>query len=331
MACQQMKIVGRDVALEYAIGCGDTLPTESEWKRFGSLRTKEFNLAWDTTDATDSDSIGALRENLATFQTLTISGDGTVKVAGGGAANLKELTKHVAKPVSTGGQPTAWMRMTFPDLTFIAFMLLTTLSRSSPHDDIVTYSMEASATASDFGLIIEDTPNANDPDPESIEIIPSELSLAVGTSFDAEAVVLPTSAPQNIRWSSSAPAVASVNLLSGVVTGNALGTATITATSAVDSGVSESITVNVVGQAQSIEATPSSISIAEAATQQITASVLPVTAPQGVTYVSANPAIASVSTAGLVTGESEGETTITIRSVQRPSVSLVIPVTVTEA
>lgn len=158
MACNTTKFVGRDVVMEYVIGCPDELPLEEEWQRFGSMRTKEFNLEWETTDATADDSIGALRESLATFQTLSISGDGVVKVSGAGAANLIELTKHVANPAATGGQPFAWVRMTFPDLTFTCFMIISSMSRSAPFDDVVTYSFEASATASDFGLMVEDTP-----------------------------------------------------------------------------------------------------------------------------------------------------------------------------
>ncbi|RCS70176.1 phage tail tube protein [Vibrio casei] len=157
MACNKTKYTGRDVVLEYVVGCSDTVPVEGDWKRFGSLRTKEFDLSWDTTDATDSDSVGALRENLATFQSLTISGDGTCKISGEAGANLKEVTKHVANPVATDGQPTAWIRMTFPDLTFTAFMLITTMSRSGAYDDVGTYSFEASATSSDSGLVVDDT------------------------------------------------------------------------------------------------------------------------------------------------------------------------------
>lgn len=158
MACEMQKFVGRDVVMEYAIGCADEQPLEAEWKRFGSMRAKEFNLEWETADATADDSVGSLRENLATFQTLSISGDGTVKASGDGAANLIALTKHVAKPTTTGGQPFAWIRMTFPDLTFTCFMIVTNMSRSAPHDDVATYSFEASATASDVGLLVEDTP-----------------------------------------------------------------------------------------------------------------------------------------------------------------------------
>lgn len=158
MACNKQKFVGRDVVIEYSIGCGDALPTEADWKRIGSMRTKEFTLEWETTDASADDSIGSLRENLATFQTFSVSGDGTVKSAGAGAADMIALTKHVADPVATDGQPNSWIRLTFPDLTFTCYMIVTNMSRSMPYDDVTTYSFEATSTASDFGLKVEDTP-----------------------------------------------------------------------------------------------------------------------------------------------------------------------------
>lgn len=233
MACNKTKYVGRDVVLEYAITCGDVMPTESEWKIFGSLRTKEFNLAWDTTDATDSDSIGALRESLATFQTLTISGDGTCKASGSGAANLIELTKHVTNPVSTAGQPVAWMRMTFPDLTFTAFMIISTMSRSAPYDDIVTYSMEATATASDFGLLVDDTPSAYAADVESVAVYPATGNTTVNGTVQLAAIVSPTTAPSAVIWTVDDPLIGTVTQ-NGVVTGVAAGDVTVTATSKYD-------------------------------------------------------------------------------------------------
>ncbi|MFA5489618.1 MAG: phage tail tube protein [Candidimonas sp.] len=246
MACEKQKFVGRDVVMEYFIGCGDELPGANDWKRFGSMRTKEFTLEWETTDATADDSIGALRENLATFQTLSISGDGVVKAAGSGAANLIELTKHVANPAATSGQPVAWVRMTFPDLTFTAFMIVTNMSRSAPFDDVVTYSFEASATASDFGLIVEDTPN---PDAviTGVSVVPATLSLDVGDTYDIEAVVLPTNAPQGVTWTSNEPTEVSVNAYTGVVTAltATATTATITATSTSDNTKSGTCVVTV--------------------------------------------------------------------------------------
>lgn len=245
MACEKTKYVGRDVVLEVAIGCGDAMPASGDWKRFGSMRTKEFNLEWETTDATADDSVGALRENLATFQTLSISGDGTLKKAGQGGATLTEITKHFVDPSATAGQPTVWMRMTFPDLTFTAFMLLSNMSRSAPYDDIATYSLEASATASDFGLIVEDTPDPDAADVTSVAVFPDTLSLAVGATAGLAKTVAPTDAPQGVIWSSSDTSIALVNATSGVVTGVAVGTATITATSTSDSSKKDTSAVTV--------------------------------------------------------------------------------------
>ncbi|WP_313397145.1 phage tail protein [Stutzerimonas nitrititolerans] len=244
MACNKLKFPGKDVVLEYVIGCPEELPTEQDWKRFGSLRTKEFEISWDTTDATDADSVGSLRENLATFQTMTISGDGTVKASGTGAANLIELTKHVINPSATGGQPAIWLRMTFPDLTFTAYMLVSTLSRSAPYDDVTTYSFEASASASDFGLIVEDTPDADADDVTSISAFPETIALAVNGTAQAVAAIAPTTAPQGVQWLSSDPAIATVTQ-SGVVTGLTVGEATITARASADAMKTDTITVTV--------------------------------------------------------------------------------------
>lgn len=228
MACTNSKYVGKTVVLEYAMGCGDEVPTV--WKSIGAMRTKEFELAWDTTDATADDSVGALREDLATFQGLTISGDGVCK-NGIAAANLIELTKHVANPAGTGGQPVVWMRMTFPDLTFKAFMLLTTMSRSAPYDDVTTYSLESSATASDFGLVVEDTPSPVEV--ASVTVTPSTAAVVVGSLVALAAAVSPGNASQAVVWTSSATDKATVDS-HGHVLGVADGSATITATSVAD-------------------------------------------------------------------------------------------------
>lgn len=242
MACETNKYVGRVVMLRYAIGCGDTRPSAGDWKKIGGLRAKEFSLSWDTTDATDSDSIGALRDNLATFQNLTISGDGVLK--NDLTSNLTELTKHFINPVETSGQPVIWLEMTFPDLTFIAFMLLTTLSRSAPYDDVSTYTLEASATSSDFGLIVEDTPALV----SSVVVAPTTASISTpdGT-VQLTATALPAEAAQTVTWSSSAPSIATVDA-TGLVTAVADGTATITATSTADNTKSASSVVTITNQ-----------------------------------------------------------------------------------
>src|SRR5574344_1979824 len=161
--CKLVKYTGKDVPIYYHIGCGDELPDEGDWKRLMALRGKEVNISWDTIDATADDSVGALRDNIASYQTFSISGDGTLKNSGAGAAEAKEFMKHVMKPVATAGQPLAWLRIIFPDITITAFMLCTMASRSAPNDELATWSFEASAAPSDLGLIVEDTPDPNAP------------------------------------------------------------------------------------------------------------------------------------------------------------------------
>lgn len=246
MACKQQKFPGKVVYIRYFIGCPDALPTEAEWKRLGSLRTKEYSIEWDTTDGTDSDSVGSLRESVATFMSASLSGDGTTHATGAASSSIVELEKHVSNPVATGGQPCAWFQIVDPRVTRTCYMLISSFSPlSAPYDDLVTWSFEASATASPFGLIVEDTPDADAADPASIEVVPATLSLAVGQTFGMEGVALPAGAPQSIRWTSSAPAIAAVNEVSGVVTALSAGLATITGKSSIDALITDSAEITV--------------------------------------------------------------------------------------
>lgn len=231
--CRSQKFVGRDCVLEYHIGCGDELPSAGDWKRLGALRTKELTIEWDTADATADDSVGALRENLATFQSLSVSGDGTLKASGVGAPALIALTKHVISPTATAGQPVAWIRLTFPDLTFTFFSIVTNMSRSAPYDDLATYSFEAMATTSDFGLLVDDTIDPSAPAVTTVTVAPSTVSIAVGASTQLTKTIAPVGAHEGVTWTSATPAVATVDQ-TGKVTGLTTGTSVITATSKAD-------------------------------------------------------------------------------------------------
>lgn len=156
--CESDKYVGREVAAEYVIGCGDVRPDPADYLPIGSLRDKGLSTEWDTVDATADDSLGSFRANLATFQTLSLSVSGVCKRSDGTASNQTALTKHVLQPVATNGQPVAWFRITYPDITVEAYMLINSLERTGTYDDLVTFSIEASVTESPLGVFIEDTP-----------------------------------------------------------------------------------------------------------------------------------------------------------------------------
>lgn len=248
MACELPSYVGRDVTMEYALACGDVDPRPPEfvWTRFGAMRTKEFTMNWDTADTTADDSVGGLRGNLATFKTFEVTGDGVARLRekGGGPSGFVTLSKHFANPGEEySNQPVVWIRMTFPDLTFIAYMLMSELSRSAPYDDVVTFSFSAMATDSDFGLIVEDTPNPA-VSPTAVTVTPETAALTVGQTRQLSRSFTPSNANPGGTWSSSAPAIASVSS-TGLVTALDEGTATITFTSTKDNTKSDSCAVTV--------------------------------------------------------------------------------------
>ena len=79
-----------------------------------------------------------------------------------------------------------------------------------------------------------------------VSISTLESSINVGNTLQLGATVSPSNATnQNVTWSSSNPAIATVDETTGLVTGVAVGSATITATS-VDGGKTATTTVNVV-------------------------------------------------------------------------------------
>jgi uncharacterized protein YjdB len=147
--------------------------------------------------------------------------------------------------------------------------------------------------------------------PSSVSIRTSKTATLTATVKDSLGNVV-TNRP--INWSSSNGAIATVN--AGVVTGVAVGTATITATS---EGKSGTATVNVTAiPVASVVVSPATKSML--ATQTFTLGVT-VTDSAGnvvtnrvVTWVSNNPVAATVSAGGVVTAAAPGTATITATS-----------------
>lgn len=156
--CESSAFVGRETSLEFSIGCGDALPLEADWKFIGALRSNSLSTEYDTVDATADDSINSIREMLATYKTVTISTDGVARRADTATVHQTELLLHYLSPTATNGQPVVWLRRTDPRITVVGYFLLSTYDLEAPYDEISTFSIEASSTASDFGLIVTPTP-----------------------------------------------------------------------------------------------------------------------------------------------------------------------------
>src|SRR6218665_2006192 len=147
----------------------------------------------------------------------------------------------------------------------------------------------------------------------SIAVTPSSSALTAGGTQQLKAIVGPADAAnQEVTWSSSDPAVATVNA-AGLVTGLTEGKTTVTAAAKDGSYVKGTATVTVtLKKVTSITVTSSSTAVAVGSTQQLTAAVLPEdAADKGVTWSSSDISKATVNADGLVSGLTTGAVTIT--------------------
>jgi len=136
-----------------------------------------------------------------------------------------------------------------------------------------------------------------------------------------------------VAWASSAPQAATVST-SGVVTAVARGTATMTATSTANSTVNASTLVTVNDPTvRSITLSPLSTTLFPGSTRQLVATVdADVGANSGLAWTSADPAIATVSNSGVVSGVGIGRpVTIIARSLLVNAVFAATQITVSAA
>ena len=153
------------------------------------------------------------------------------------------------------------------------------------------------------------------------------LTLTRGDTKQLLATVLPADAQDNVGWSSSDTAVATVT--DGLVRAVAKGTATITATANGHSATC-SVTVEPV-LVSSLTMASDPISLAENDNRQLSASVNSDATDKGIVWHSSNDTVATVSAAGLVTAVSAGTATITATAHGNDSFFKTCSVTVTAA
>ncbi|EBO3327881.1 hypothetical protein AU584_02415 [Salmonella enterica subsp. enterica serovar Agona str. SL483] len=157
MACEAGAFTGRDVVVYYAIGCPESQPSNGDYKRLGMMRGKTVSAEWDTADATADMSAAYTQENLVTYKNISFSGDGVTRKEDVYAQNA--LKRHVYNPpAETSNQPYVWFKIISPnDITEGPFMV-TSWQDEAPHDDVATWSIEASSAGSvdvrDVGAVI---------------------------------------------------------------------------------------------------------------------------------------------------------------------------------
>ena len=178
-----------------------------------------------------------------------------------------------------------------------------------------------------------------------VSVSPTSLAIVAGETRQLQASVAPANATnQSVTWSSGNPAVATVSA-TGLVTGVSGGTTTVTAT-AVDGGRTAVSTITVTVPVTGVTLTPQTAILRVGGTVQLTAGVTPSNATnQAINWGSGNPAVATVSATGLVTGVAEGVATVTATAAEgnfaattaitvdatRPDIAATYPATTTEA
>jgi len=167
-----------------------------------------------------------------------------------------------------------------------------------------------------------------------VTVSPATVSLAPGSTYQLSAAVSPSTATnKNVTWSSSNTAFATVNA-TGLVTAVAAGTATITVKSVDGNKISSSVVTIAapVTQVTGVAVAPATLSVAIGSTSQLTATCSPSTATnKNVTWTSSNNSIATVSSAGIVTGVTTGNVAITATTTDgaktsSANVAVVVPV-----
>ena len=148
-------------------------------------------------------------------------------------------------------------------------------------------------------------------DVTGIDIANKSVTLSQGMTYGVNAEVFPHHASnQTIKWTTNAPAVATVNE-DGVVTAVSAGTAIITATT-VDGNYSMRCTVTVTQTVSGVTVAPATAKIPVGSSKTLTATVSPSTASsKGVTWYTSNEAVATVNSRGIVVGVAPGTATIT--------------------
>jgi uncharacterized protein YjdB len=270
--------------------------------------------AISVTSSAATDTIPPGTPGTPTITTSAVSADSFSVTASWSAAT--GAAKYQWRTGSNSGSFTRQGEVSTATVTFRAQLL----SNANGYWFCVT-AVDAAGNSSEDDACNSYTPPAGTPTQPAVATVaisPAAASLAVGATQQLTATAKDASGTtisgKTFTWASSNTAVATVNS-SGLVTGRAGGTATITASVDGKNGTA-SITVTAAAPTvATVSVTPASASVAVGATQQLTATARDAAGTtisgKTFTWASSNTAVATVSSAGLVTGRAGGSATIT--------------------
>lgn len=153
--CGSGDYAGKTVPLEYAIACGDVDPSTLTFQRLGALTVKSFEAAMETTQTRTDTDAGGYASTLVTGANFSVSGSGKCKKDD---AEHKALAKAYFENAAGDGLR-LFVRLTFPDLTFTPFCVMSSYSRTGDTTDFVTFDVQFDITESSYNAtMVSDTP-----------------------------------------------------------------------------------------------------------------------------------------------------------------------------
>lgn len=161
--------------------------------------------------------------------------------------------------------------------------------------------------------------------------LPATLALKVGQTSTMTATITPSGATnKKVAWTSSNPAVASIDPNTGAIKALANGQTIITVTTE-DGGKMSRCTVTVTTGVASVSLNKTTLVVGKGAILPLTATVNPSTASnKAVTWTTSNKNVATVDANGKVKGVSKGTANITVISKDNAAAKSVCAVTVSE-
>ena len=154
------KYIGRRVLAQVDLETDDSeYPTSGvggKLKKIGALTSKDLDFSADTVDSTADDVQGGYKESYTTFRNATFSFNGEWTDIADGEA-LGELISFYNTKLEAGEQPTVWLVVTTPRLTYTFRANMTGYTESNPSDGLATYSISFTATGGALPPKVEPT------------------------------------------------------------------------------------------------------------------------------------------------------------------------------
>ena len=322
---------GKTTTLEYTFGPSDASTANLEWESSneaiatvadGVVTGKKAGKATITLKVKDSEEVSATCEvTVLPADATNIELPATAKVAQGGKLTLN-FTK--VEPTGASVENVKWTS----DKEAIA-----TVSEEGVVKGVKAGTAKITATTADGQTTASCTVTVLPPAPTFISL-PASIDLAKGEKQILKLTkVLPEGASaDNLEWTTSDDAVATVGATTGEVEAKAIGKAIITV-KVKDTDVSAECEVNVVApEPTDVTLAPTSIELAIGETQTLTATPTPDDASTaGLVWESNNTAVAIVNQSGKVTAIKAGKATITVKLKNDESKSSTCEVTVKAA